>query len=177
MSGGEPQRRLVEQEKARAAHKRAGDGEHLLLAARERAATLGAPLAEDGKDAEHALEVFVEMTGRGRGRAHLQVLQHRHAGEDAPPFRRMGDAAAHDAEGGQVGDVLAVEGDGAAGGARVAANRHQQRGFSRAVGADQGDDLALVHLQIDAAKRLHRAVERMHAFHRQHYAASSASPR
>ena len=36
----EAERGFIEQQKARAAHQRAGDGEHLLFAARERAAAL-----------------------------------------------------------------------------------------------------------------------------------------
>src|SRR6266849_7618037 len=45
----EPLRRLVEQDDLRLEHHRAGDGEHLLLAARERSTGLVAPLSQDGK--------------------------------------------------------------------------------------------------------------------------------
>ena len=38
-------------------------------------------------------------------------------------------------------------------GPRLAADRHHQRRLAGAVGADQGDDLALVDLEVDAAER------------------------
>src|SRR5690606_41537472 len=44
---GEPQRRLVEQEQLRPRHQRAADRQHLLLAARQRAAALHAPRSEE----------------------------------------------------------------------------------------------------------------------------------
>src|SRR5438477_5738055 len=45
----ETQRRLVEKQKPRPRHQGAGDGKHLLLAARQRAAALSLPLLKDGK--------------------------------------------------------------------------------------------------------------------------------
>jgi hypothetical protein len=51
---------------------------------------------------------------------------------------------------------------------RRAADGHQQGRLAGAVGADQGDDLALVHMQIDAAQRLDVAVERVDAGDFQH---------
>ena len=42
----EPERRLVEQQEPRPGHQRPADREHLLLAARQRAALLVGPLAE-----------------------------------------------------------------------------------------------------------------------------------
>src|SRR5258708_17203647 len=54
----EAERRLVEQQEARAAHQRAADRQHLLLAARERAAALApAPLAA-GKEREDAAQIL-----------------------------------------------------------------------------------------------------------------------
>ncbi len=38
-----------------------------------------------------------------------KIFQHRHAREDAPPFRRLRNAEPRDCVGGQLGDVLAVE--------------------------------------------------------------------
>ena len=54
----EAERRLVEEEQARPAHQRAGDGEHLLLAARQGAAALVQALLEARKDRADALEVL-----------------------------------------------------------------------------------------------------------------------
>src|SRR5262249_3078220 len=75
--------------------------------------------------------------------------------------RRLGDSHAHDLEGGKAGDVRAVEADAAHARLRRAADRHQQRRLSGAVGADQGHDLALVDGQIDAMQRLDMAIEGM----------------
>ena len=44
-----------------------------------------------------------------------------------------------------------------------AGDRAQDRGLAGAVGAEDGDDLALRHLQADAADRLDRTVEGLDA--------------
>src|SRR6185312_15627713 len=89
----------------------------------------------------------------------LQVLEHRHAREDAPALRHLRYAATNDLVGRQLGDVLAVEPDRARARARIAAYRHQQGRLAGAVGADQGDDLALGDVEVDAVQRLDGAVE------------------
>ena len=60
----QPERRLVEQQQPRPAHQRAADRQHLLLAARERAAALLPALAQARKQREHPLEIG----GRNRRR-------------------------------------------------------------------------------------------------------------
>jgi hypothetical protein len=57
-----------------------------------------------------------------------------------------------------VGDVAAVELDPAGTGARLAEDRHHQGRFAGAIGADQGDDLAVIDGKIDALQRLDLAV-------------------
>ncbi len=66
------ERRLVEQEQLGASHQRAGDGQHLLLAARQRAAALMLARLEQGKERVHVLQVLGEI-GRivGDDGAHL----------------------------------------------------------------------------------------------------------
>ena len=76
--------------------------------------------------------------------AHLQVLQHRHAGEDAPALGRLADPADHPQVGAQVGDVLPVEPDPAGGDRAQPGDGPHGGGLAGAVRADQGDDLALV---------------------------------
>src|SRR6266567_913713 len=93
---GEPERRLVEQQEARPAHERARDRQHLLLAARERAAALVEPLAQPRKQDEDAVEIGVEIAALAEGCAHLQVLQDAHAHEDAAALRRLRDLEARD---------------------------------------------------------------------------------
>ena len=55
----EAERRLVEQEQPRLRHQPPGDGEHLLLAAGERAGELANALAQPGKEGEAAVEVLL----------------------------------------------------------------------------------------------------------------------
>ena len=55
IKGRQAERGLVEQEQAGARHQGAGDGQHLLLAARKRAAALGLALFEDREQVEGAL--------------------------------------------------------------------------------------------------------------------------
>ncbi len=88
---GEPHRRLVEHHEAGAGHERPADGEHLLLAARERAGELPLPLLEDGEERVHALEVARPPRARRprrdlHVRAEEEVLPHRHRREDLPPL-------------------------------------------------------------------------------------------
>ena len=57
----EAERGLVEEQEPRPAHQRAGDGEHLLLAAREGAAALVQALLEPREDRRDAFEILLEM--------------------------------------------------------------------------------------------------------------------
>ena len=68
--------------------------------------------------------------------AHAQVLLDRHAAEDAPPFRRQGEAEAGDLVRRQLRDVLPVEHDASRVRARIAEDGHHQRRLAGAVGAD-----------------------------------------
>jgi hypothetical protein len=92
--------------------------------------------------------------------AHQQIFVHRHAPENPPTLRRLGDPTPHDQMCRQMRDVVAFMQDRAGASPRVAANGHHQRRFARAVGTYQRNDLAGIDLQIDISKRLHGAVER-----------------
>ncbi|SAC61906.1 Uncharacterised protein [Enterobacter hormaechei] len=94
----------------------------------------------------------------GEETAHRQVLFHRHAGEYAAPFRDNRHRFTHDLSRLPVGNIFAVKHNPPAGGARVAAQGAEQRGFTRAVGANQGDDFALIDVQADVMQRLDLAV-------------------
>src|SRR5260370_10488668 len=85
---GEAERGLVEQQQARARHERAGNGEHLLLATRKRAAALMQALLEAREQREHALEILGKMRGfGGRGSPPPILLPPHAAGKSAPPPR------------------------------------------------------------------------------------------
>src|SRR5260370_32445073 len=60
---GEPERGLVEQQEAWPAHQRARDRQHLLLAARQRAAALVQPFAQTREQRKYAGEIGVEIAG------------------------------------------------------------------------------------------------------------------
>ena len=84
---GEPERGLVQQQQPRARHQRAADRHHLLLAAGERARGLAAPLGEDREELVHARQRGLARAPRlAAVAAHLEVLLHRHAGEEPPPL-------------------------------------------------------------------------------------------
>src|SRR5215212_7606212 len=159
----EPERGLVQQQQARTCHQCACDGEHLLLAARERAAALALTFAENGKQNKGTFEVFLKVFRIGGGSPHLKVLEHRHAGKDAPALGRLRYAHAHDLMGGQVGDVSAVVEDAAGAGAVDAADRHHQSGLAGTVRADESGDFSLVDVHVDAAKGLDSAIEGFNA--------------
>ncbi len=163
----QPERRLIEQQEARAPHQGAGDRQHLLLAPRERAAALLDALLEAGKQRKDALDIGREVAGAGGGRAHLQILHHGHAREDAPALGRLRDPQARDLVGGQLRDVAAAERDRALAGARIAEDRHHQRRLAGAVGADQRHNLAFGDIDVDAAQRGDMAVIGRHAAHAQ----------
>src|SRR5690606_25203279 len=97
------------------------------------AAALGPALAQAREQSEGLLQVFLEMLlGRGES-AELQVLGHCHMRKDAAPFGRLSYPAADDREGLLAGDVPPFEQDLPPASARIAADRHQQGGFARAV--------------------------------------------
>ena len=64
--------------------------------------------------------------------------------------------------------ILPVKGDAAALGGQQAGDGVQHRGFPGAVGADQGDDLAVGYPKADAAQRLDAAVRHTQILNLQH---------
>ena len=78
-------RRLVHADQARPRHQGPPDGHHLLLAARERAGELLAPLLDAREQAVHPLQIIVQILAiAARVGAHLEVLEHGHAREQPP---------------------------------------------------------------------------------------------
>ena len=81
--------------------------------------------------------------------AHQNVLDDAHLGEEAQVLEGSGDAAGDDLLGRLAIDALVQEGDRALGDLVDAGEYVEHRGLARAVGADQGDDLALVDVEAD----------------------------
>src|SRR5207247_1831326 len=125
--GGQPERRLVEQDEPRPRHQGARDGEHLLLAARERACRLSTALGEEREVGDDALEVLVHgATVAPNVRAHLEVLPDGEVGEDATSLGTVGDAGREDVRGLGAVDRAPVEHDAPARGGEQAGNRAQR---------------------------------------------------
>ena len=94
---GEPFRRLVEEQHPAVGEERPADGQHLLLAARERAARLGFALPEAREQLEDAIEGPPVRSG-----AEEQVLADRERREDAASLRHQREAPPRDAMRGPV---------------------------------------------------------------------------
>ena len=160
------ERRLVEQKQRRASHQRAGDRQHLLLASRQRAAALMLTCLEQRKQRVDMLQILGEMRRIvGDDGAHLEILQHRHAREDAAALRRLHDAEPGHFMRGHGGNIAALEQDVAVSCARTTEDRHHQRCLAGAVAADQRDDLALFDVEIDAVQDRQHAVAGGHLAH------------
>ena len=157
---GQAQRGFVQHQQARARHQRAANGQHLALTARQRGRDLHAPLAQAREDVEHflhALRLVALATAPARKAAQQQVVLDGHLAKQLALFRHQADALRHHGLHAGTGNVLAFPADAALGGQQPHGGT-QQRGFARAVGADDGDDLTFLHIQIHLVHGFHRAV-------------------
>src|SRR6185503_3900277 len=101
---------------------------------------IGDLLGELGFGSAGELQAVSDVVGHGLPREQAEVLEdHGDAGE------RLGDALALD------GNLARIRGD-------EAVDAAEERGLAAARGADEGDDLALAHLEIDLVEYLERAV-------------------
>ena len=98
-----------------------------------------------------------------RPRRHPEVLAHGQVGEDAPPARHVGDAERRHLHRRRAGDVPPVEQDLAALGRGEPGDGPQQRRLAGAVGAEHGEDLALVDVDADVEEDLGAAVGHLEA--------------
>ena len=146
------ERRLVENEQLGLGHQTAADGEHLLLAARQRAGALRAALEKAREDGEHARAVLRAARGGAAVAAEIEILAHRQVGEHPPPFRHLDEPARDDCRRLLVLDRFAVEADRAGTRAHDAGNRPVERRLADPVGAEHGDDLARLNDEVDAAQ-------------------------
>ena len=107
---------------------------------------LVALLPAEGGGAEQALEEVVLRVDVG---AHQNVLDDAHLGEEAQVLEGAGDAAGDDLLRRFAVDALIQEGDCTVGDLIDAGEHVEHGGLARAVGADQRDDLALIHMEAD----------------------------
>ncbi len=161
--GRKPERRLIQKEKGGPGHEGAADGEHLLLAAGERAPRLAAAFGQDGKKLEHIVHVLAHaLDVPAQKGAEVQIFLDAHIGKDETPLGHLGNAEHDDFMRRKFVDGPAVPEDLPAPGAQDAADGHQRGGFARAVGADERDDLAVVHMERDVPQGLDIAVIGIH---------------
>jgi hypothetical protein len=140
MLGWMPSVGSVQDEQPGLRRQRAGNGELLLLPAREIAAAAVDHLLEHR-------EQFVQLRRNRRaaalvGQAHAQVFLDREAREDLAALRHEADAGPGAVVGRGLLDRLAFELDAAALDGHQAHQRLQQRGLAHAIAAQQHGDLA-----------------------------------
>src|SRR5499427_4759532 len=159
---GEPQRRLVEEHHGGPGHEGTADGEHLLLAAGERARALLGAASEHGEVVVHHLEVAGDaFPVLPRVRAHLEVLAHGEEGKDLAPLRHVAEPQAHDAVGIHAAEEAAVERNCALLSVHYARHRLEDGGLARPVGAEDGHDSAARHREAHPADGHDGAVVRL----------------
>ncbi len=154
----EAQRQLVDQQHLRAHHEAHREREHLLLAARH---VRRRRVESVGEHREH-----LQHLGGGCSDTRLvapigpagefEVLANGQRPEHALAAGHLDDAERSDLVRRGVRDVSAIEHDGTAVSLDDAADRLQQGRLAGAVRTEEGDDLALVEVQVDAVE--HRAI-------------------
>ena len=175
--GGESEGRLVHQEELGPGHEGAGDGEHLLLTAREGAGVLGRAFPEHRKAREHRLHVLIDPGGVVPGEcARSQVLLHRHVREHEPVLGHQGDALLDDVAGCPPADLVPAEGDGAPPGFENPGNGHHQGGLAGPVRAEEAGDIAVRGGEVHSLERLDVPVGSRDVVHLEEGLAHDAAP-
>ena len=157
----EAERGLVEDQQLRLGHQAAPDGQHLLLAARQRAGALRhAARAGAGRCANTRSQIAARLRPAAAIAAEIEIFAHAHVREDAAAFRHMDQAARRRSPAG-VAPVDALRrrsGSSPAPRPQHAGDRAVERRLAGAVGAEHGDDLARADREVDAAQDLGRAI-------------------
>ena len=155
----QPHRQLVEQQQGRVGGQRPRHREHLLLAARQRAGQLAAPLEQPREVGERRLE---HRLGRHAGVRHQgEVLLDGQVGEHRATLRHRAQPDPRQLLRARALHVDAAEVDVAAGRLLLPADDLDQRGLAGAVGAEQRHHRALRHGEVYAAQHLDPAVRRV----------------
>src|SRR5919201_2064443 len=140
-------------------HQRARHRHHLLLAAGQRPRELRAALVEQREERVDALEVLLAaLPVLVQVRPHLEVLEHRHRREQAPVLGDDRHPACDSVARTAFGDVLPVELHCAGARTNKSEDRLQRRRLARRVAAEQRDELALTHLEVDVLENVDLAV-------------------
>jgi hypothetical protein len=130
-------------------------------------------LGERGKSARTRSRRAAPRRGHGDVGAELEILADRERREDAAASGR-GRAAAHEVVARHAADRRALEEDAARARRDHPRGRGERRRLAGAVGADERDDLARLHLERDAVERLHGPVRDDEVLDDEHQAAPGA---
>jgi len=138
----------------------ARDGEHLLLAARQRPARLATSLLQNRKVAVDFLEQQLAALRRDPGTVEPrpEILEHRQQAEDPSLLRHPRDAEPGQPVGRHARQVAPVEGDAAGRPAHHPHDRLERRRLAHAVAAEQADHLTRAHLDRHAVEHVRLAV-------------------
>ena len=167
---------LVEDEQRGIGHQRAADGQHLLLAAGERARHAARACRQRWEQLEDALDGprldgAAAVGGRGE-----QVLADGEVREDLPAFGHQAQARLRDAVRRQAVQRPALELHAPGAGRQQAHHGAHGGRLAHAVATEQRDEPPALDREIDAEQHLADAVGGLQALDRQHQAGSS-SPR
>ena len=173
----EAERGFVEQQQAGSQQQRARDREHLLLASRERAGLLAPALREPRKIPEDPLEIRLDRVAiLADVGAEPKVLLDGQIGERAPAVGHVRDAQPRYVLGSARGHRRSPKVDPPRA-ADHRADRAQDRGLPRSVGAQQRRHSAVFDQKIDAENDLNCAIERLEGPRLQNRRRHAALPR
>src|SRR3984957_6414852 len=149
--------RLVEQQQFRPHHQRTPDGNLLLLAAGQIAATAAEHRLQHRKQREHVVG-NIAIFALQRAETGLEIFLHGQQRKNLAALRYEADAAARPLIGLEARNLRAVEGDRARSNGVLTDHRPQQAGLADAVAAEHAHHLARFGRDRDAAQRLRCAV-------------------
>src|SRR5262249_39582470 len=155
-------------------HQAARDGEHLLLAAGQRAARLLETLLQAREASE---DVFLAFRIAPAGKADAKILQHRQVREDAAPLRHVTDAAARHLVRLAAREIKALELDLAAALPRQPHDRAQGRGLADTVASEQRGAFPGLHLEVHTLEDVELADVDVHVVKPKHARPPRRSPR
>src|SRR5438876_514678 len=155
-------RGLVHQQHPGVRHQRAGNREHLLLAARERSGDLVPALAQAWEERRHGVErpQHRQITARPAS-GHREILAHGEAPKDTAALGHERDAVGGDRLRGAPGDGPAVDRHHAVSRRQQAHDDVQRRRLARTVAAEQAEQAALGEPQRHAVEHVAVGVERV----------------
>ena len=150
----------------RLGHHRAAEGQHLLLATRQRARLLACTLVQAGEHVEDLPHeaVYLGAVLTVLKSAELQVLTHREEWKNTPTFGDKRDPESSTLIRRQARNVLSAETDRAGARQERAGDGTQRGGFSGTVCADQRYYLTRIDMKTDVAAGRNLAIRKLESF-------------